>query len=130
MHKKRKGVAWQYCGLTKETENCLVALLVAYADQDKHFPIYCHPYHPAEDFKLGESDPAFKSKIELAMEAIKALAGDPLFPTCDVADSWYAATKIIELEDSLGRTFISELKSNRCFLFQRPDTKQAEYIAP
>jgi hypothetical protein len=63
------------------------------------------------------------------MEAIRDLDADPRFPTCDVADSWYAATKIIELEDSLGRTFISELKSNRCFLIKRPDTKRAEYIA-
>ncbi len=126
--KKTESVKFQYCGPLKRKAKCLVAVAAAYCDGKKQFPIYLEPYRPANEFELGEEDHEFKSKIKIAMEFIVKLHNDDRFPTTDVVDSWYTASKIIDLEERLGRTIIGEIKSDRTFLFKEAGAKQGNYI--
>ena len=123
-----EGVAKQYCGATKNTERCHVIVFSAYADASKHFPVHFRTYKPSSLFKDGEQNPEFHSKIDIAADFLRGIAGDPVLPRKVVADCWYAAVKLIELAVSLGLTYISEIRSNRLLLFRHPQTRQPVYI--
>ena len=69
--KKTQGAKWQYCGPLKREEICNVAVASTFVSQSKHFPVDIIPYLPADDFKLGENDTKFKSKIDIAKDLSK-----------------------------------------------------------
>jgi SRSO17 transposase len=126
--KKTQAVAYQYCNPLKRNEYCHSIVFSAYADANKHFPVHFQTYKPACMFELGEKDPLFRSKIEIAAQFIKNLAQQPSLPRTLVLDSWYACSELINLSTQLNFTFISELKCNRYLLLRQPGSSESKYI--
>ena len=80
-------------------------------------------------FELGNKDPLFRSKIDIAESFIRKIAEDSRLPRTIVADSWYGTASLIELAYELNLTFICEPKPNRDIYFRRPDTGKHEYVS-
>ena len=115
--KKTEGAFYQHCGPLDREEVCHVVVTSAYVDVGKHFAAHFAPYLPQRAFADGELDPRFQSKIQIAMEFIRQIAADPRLPQ-----------HAVKLAASLGVLVTGDLKCNRNILFDRPDTRQKEYV--
>ena len=111
--KKTQGAKWQYCGPLKREEICNVAVASTFVSQSKHFPVDIIPYLPADDFKLGENDTKFKSKIDIAKDLFDDALEKGIKFSSVTFDSWYASSEFLEYIDKKGKPFFSEIKSNR-----------------
>ncbi|WP_221465274.1 IS701 family transposase [Streptosporangium album] len=63
--------AHQYLGSVGKIENGIVAVTTLWADERVYYPLHAVPYTPAARLPRGRSDPAFRTKPQLAA----ALAG-------------------------------------------------------
>ncbi|GAA0848718.1 IS701-like element ISBj9 family transposase [Streptosporangium amethystogenes subsp. fukuiense] len=63
--------AHQYLGSVGKIENGIVAVTTLWADERVYYPLHAPPYTPASRLPRGRSDPAFRTKPQLAT----ALAG-------------------------------------------------------
>jgi hypothetical protein len=82
-------VARQYLGSVGKIDNGIVAVTTLWADERVYYPLHVVPYTPARRLPRGTSDPAFRTKPQLAVELVAAAraAGVPFRAV--VADSFY-----------------------------------------
>jgi len=126
--KKTEGVAYQHCPSVKDEAYCNVAVVSCYANAVKHIPLDLRFYKTEEEFICGKNDPDFKSKLDFAIELIEeSITADIPFSHI-VFDSWYASCDMIDLIDTKGKKFISEVKSNRYLLVEHPVTKKKAWM--
>jgi SRSO17 transposase len=71
----------QYLGSVGKIENGIVAVTTLWADERVYYPLHVVPYTPAGRLPHGRSDPAFRTKPQLAA----ALAGQARPPGCPSA---------------------------------------------
>jgi len=128
--KKTQGAKWQYCGPLKREEICNVAVASTFVSQSKHFPVDIIPYLPADDFKLGENDTKFKSKIDIAKDLFDDALEKGIKFSSVTFDSWYASSEFLEYIDKKGKPFFSEIKSNRNIFMYHPGKKNHDFVKP
>ncbi|WP_326824248.1 transposase [Streptosporangium sp. NBC_01756] len=58
--------AHQYPGSVGKIENGIVAVTTLWADEQVYYPLHALPYTPAARLPRGRSDPAFRTKPQLA----------------------------------------------------------------
>jgi DDE superfamily endonuclease len=63
-------VAYQYLGSIGKIAGGIVAVTTLWADERVYYPLHLVPYTPAARLPGGKSDPAFRTKPELAVELI------------------------------------------------------------
>jgi len=87
--KQTAHVAPQYLGSVGKIANGIVAVSSAWADAALYYPLHVQPYTPAGRLPKGKSDPAFRTKPQIAVELVDAAleAGIPFRAV--VADCLY-----------------------------------------
>ncbi len=86
---KTAHVGRQYLGNRGKIENGVVSVSSLWADASVYYPLAVAPYTPAHWFAQGKTDPAFRTKPQIALELVdQALAQDWPFRAV-VADCLY-----------------------------------------
>jgi hypothetical protein len=67
---KTDHVAYQYLGSVGRIANGIVSVSSVWADENIYHPLHVEPYTPAKRLDKGRSDPAFKTKPEIAVELV------------------------------------------------------------
>jgi len=84
-----QGVKRQYIGQLGKVANGQVFVTSHYAEQRCHWPVDLLPYVPDNWLEGGKADPAFRTKLELALELADRAVGWGLRFRAIVADAWY-----------------------------------------
>ena len=83
-------VGRQYLSNLGKIDNGVVSVTSLWADERVYYPVDFEPYTPAHHFARGDRDPAFRTKLKLAVELVRrALAAGFTFRAV-VADSYDA----------------------------------------
>src|ERR1700736_5007793 len=86
---KTAHVGHQWLGRYGKTDNGVVTVTTAWADERLYYPVHAVPYTPARHFAKGKNDPAFRTKLAIgAGLAIQAQEAGFAFRAV-VADSAY-----------------------------------------
>jgi hypothetical protein len=82
-------VGKQYLGGIGKIDNGVVSVSSLYAEERIYYPVEVEPYTPAHHFEGGKSDPAFRTKPQIALELVEralemkipfqAMVGDVLY---------------------------------------------------
>jgi DDE superfamily endonuclease len=82
-------VGRQYLGNLGKVDNGVVSVTSLWADAGVYYPVDFEPYTPAHHFAHGEDDPAFRTKLRIALELVtRAVQGGIPFEAV-VADNFY-----------------------------------------
>ena len=87
--KKTAHVAPQYLGPVGKIANGIVAVSSVWADADVYYPLHVQPYTPACRLPKGKSDPAFRTKPQIAGDLIDAALAAGVSFRAVVADCLY-----------------------------------------
>ena len=74
-----------------------------WADEEVYYPVDFEPYTPAHHFEKGEDDPAFRTKLTIALELVDRASTQGIPFRAVVADNFYG-------EDRTLRTGLRTLK--------------------
>jgi SRSO17 transposase len=86
---KTAHVGRQYLGSIGKIDNGVVSVGAVWADERVYYPVDVEPYTPAHWFARGKSDPAFRTKPEIALAlVVQAVAAEIPFRAV-VADCFY-----------------------------------------
>ena len=96
-------VGRQYLGSVGKIDNGIVAVTSLWADERVYYPLHVRPFTPKGWFAKGQSDPAYRSKPQLAVELVDAaLAAGVCFRAvvadCSYGESVALAEALIEAE--------------------------------
>ncbi len=82
-------VARQWLGSLGKTDNGIVAVSSLWADEGVYWPVDVVPYTPASRLARGRTDPAFRTKPQLAAELVQAARQAGILFRAVVADCFY-----------------------------------------
>jgi SRSO17 transposase len=82
-------VGRQYLSNLGKIDNGVVSVTSLWADARVYYPVDVEPYTPAHHFALGERDPAFRTKLKLAVELVRRALQAGFTFRAVVADSFY-----------------------------------------
>jgi DDE superfamily endonuclease len=82
-------VGRQYLANLGKTDNGVVSVTSLYADEQVYYPLHVRPYTPAHHFAEGKADPAFRTKLQLAVELMDAAITATISCRAVVADCFY-----------------------------------------
>lgn len=82
-------VGRQYLSNLGKTDNGVVSVTSLWADERVYYPIEMEPYTPAHHFAAGQRDPAFRTKLKLAVELVRRARAAGFTFRAVVADSFY-----------------------------------------
>lgn len=104
-------VGRQYLGNVGKIGQGVVSVSSLWADEQVYYPLEVMPYTPSDWFPRGKKDPAFRTKLAIAIELVKqAVAGQWLFKAV-VADSFYGEDAgVREYLHEAGLGFVMTLK--------------------
>ena len=93
---KTAHVGKQYLGNLGKVDNGVVSVSSLWADEDVYYPIDVEPYTPAHHFEKKQADPAFRTKLQLAVELAQRAkdAGIPFRAV--VADAFYGKERAVQ----------------------------------
>jgi hypothetical protein len=86
---KTAHVARQWLGSLGKTDNGIVAVSSLWADERVYWPVDVVPYTPASRLPRGRTDPAFRTKPQLAAELVAAARAAGILFRAVVADCFY-----------------------------------------
>lgn len=95
-------VARQYLGSVGKVDNGVVVVTSLWANADRYDPLDLCPYTPASRLPKGKSDPAFKTKPQIAQDLIRRARAAGIPFRAIVADCFYGDN--IEFEETLHAT--------------------------
>lgn len=61
-------VGRQWLGRLGKTDNAVVTVTTLWADERLYYPLHARPYTPARHFPRGKNDPAFRTKLQIAVD--------------------------------------------------------------
>ncbi|MFI0967716.1 transposase [Streptomyces sp. NPDC021080] len=118
-------VGRQWLGRLGKTDNGIVTVTTVWTDGRVYYPLHATPYTPAHHFARGRSDPAFRTKPQLAA-ALAARSKEAGFDCrAVVADCAYLLARLDG--DSRAR-----ILSTECFthLYVAPQTHSVQNLSP
>ncbi len=80
-------VGRQYLGSVGKIDNGIVVVSTLWAEEERYYPLHAEPYTPARRLPKGKSDPAFRTKPQIALELIEAALDVGVLFRAVVADS-------------------------------------------
>lgn len=124
-----EGVKRQYIGQLGKTANGQVFVTSHYADARCHWPVDLVPYVPDTWLLQGKEDPAFRTKIQLALDLVEQAVARGIPFRAVVADSWYGSnSSFIKVLEERGRPYVVELKPDqRIFVRLAGDLASSEH---
>jgi SRSO17 transposase len=93
---KTAHVGKQYLGNLGKVDNGVVSVSSLWADEDVYYPIDVEPYTPAHHFQKGKADPAFRTKLQLAVELAQRAKASGLPFRAVVADAFYGKEYVVQ----------------------------------
>lgn len=107
-------VGRQWLGRLGKTDNGVVTVTTAWADERLYYPVHAVPYTPARHFPKGKNDPGFRTKLAIAADlAARAQAAGLAFRAV-TADSAYGDQDNFRAQLSeAGLPFVMALKPHR-----------------
>ena len=100
---KTAHIGKQYLANLGKLDTGVVSVTSLWADEHIYYPIDFEPYTPADYFEKGKQDPAFRTKLKIAVELVSRAVAVPMPFRAVVADSFYG-------EDRGFRQGLRELK--------------------
>jgi hypothetical protein len=82
-------VGRQYLGSVGKIDNGIVVVSTLWADEERYYPLHAEPYTPARRLSKGKTDPAFRTKPQIALQLISAALDMGILFRAIVADSGY-----------------------------------------
>jgi SRSO17 transposase len=86
---KTDHVGYQYLGSVGRIANGIVSVSSVWADEKIYQPLHVEPYTPAKRLVGGRSDPAFRTKPQIAVELVERARGASIPFRAVVADCLY-----------------------------------------
>jgi SRSO17 transposase len=86
---KTAHVGRQYLGSIGKIDNGVVSVGALWADERIYYPVDVEPYTPAHWFVRGKSDPAFRTKPQIALDLVIAAIAASIPFRAVVADCFY-----------------------------------------
>ena len=86
---KTAHVGRQYLGSVGKVDNGVVSVGALWADEHRYYPVDVEPYTPAHWFARGKSDPAFRTKPQIALALVEQAVAAGLPFRAVVADCFY-----------------------------------------
>lgn len=120
-----EGAKPQFSSTENRVINCNVAVMSAYCDPVKRYPINIKPYKTEQEFS-PENISQFKSKIELACELVDDLLEKKISFSDLVFDSWYFAKEVISHVEKSNLTWITDVQTDRLISFKGKWTRAGE----
>jgi SRSO17 transposase len=93
---KTAHVGKQYLGNLGKVDNGVVSVSSLWADEDVYYPIEVEPYTPAHHFEQGKADPAFRTKLQLAVALAGRAKASGLPFRAVVADAFYGKEDTVQ----------------------------------
>jgi SRSO17 transposase len=107
-----EGVERQYIGQLGKVANGQVFVTSHYADQKRHWPVDVIPYVPGSWLEGGKEDPAFRTKMDMALELAQRARDWGLSFRAVVADAWYGRNpRFIKGLEERSLPYVVELES-------------------
>ena len=88
-------VGRQYLGNLGKVDNGVVSVTSLWADEGVYYPIDFEPYTPAHHFERGEDDPAFRTKLRIALELVNRAVQLGIPFEAVVADNFYGEDRTL-----------------------------------
>jgi hypothetical protein len=82
-------VGYQYLGSVGRIANGIVSVSSVWADEKVYYPLDVEPYTPAKRLEKGRSDPAFRTKPQIAVDLVERARGASIPFRAVVADCLY-----------------------------------------
>jgi len=82
-------VGKQYLANLGKVDTGVVSVTSLWADEQVYYPLHVKPYAPAHHFAKGKADPAFRTKLALALELVDAAVTAKIPFRAVVADCFY-----------------------------------------
>jgi hypothetical protein len=82
-------VGHQWLGRYGKTDNGIVTVTTLWADERVYYPLHAQPYTPAHHFARGRTDPAFRTKPQLAADLVRQALMLPIACAAVVAEGAY-----------------------------------------
>jgi SRSO17 transposase len=89
-------VSHQYLGSIGRIANGIVSVSSVWADDRIYYPLHVEPYTPAKRLEKGNSDPAFRTKPQIAVELVESARGAHTPFRAVVADCLYGENPAFE----------------------------------
>lgn len=104
-------VGYQYLGSVGRIANGIVSVSSVWADEKVYHPLHVEPYTPAKRLKKGRSDPAFRTKPQIAVELVEQAREASIPFRAVVADCLYGENP--DFESALWKAKVPYLLSLR-----------------
>jgi SRSO17 transposase len=76
-------------GSLGKIDNGIVVVSTLWAGEQRYYPLHAEPYTPARRLPKGKTDPAFRTKPQIALQLIGAALDAGILFRAIVADSGY-----------------------------------------
>ena len=86
---KTAHIGRQYLANLGKTDNGVVSVTSLWADEDVYYPLDFEPYTLADYFAEGKQDPAFRTKLRIALELVQRAIQAHISFRAAVADNFY-----------------------------------------
>src|SRR5260221_14445429 len=86
---KTAHVGRQYLGNRGKIDNGVVSVTSLWADEQVYYPVDVEPYTPADYFAEGKHDPAFRTKLKIALDLVQRAVQAHIPFRAVVADNFY-----------------------------------------
>lgn len=86
---KTAHIGRQHLSNLGKIDNGVAAVSSLWADERLYYPVVFEPYPPAHHFAAGKQDPAFRTKLKLAIELVRRALSVGFTFRAVVADSFY-----------------------------------------
>lgn len=93
---KTDHVAHQYLGSIGRVANGIVSVSSVWADERIYYPLHVEPYTPAKRLEKGKSNPAFRTKPQIAVELVESAREARIPFRAVVADCLYGENPAFE----------------------------------
>jgi hypothetical protein len=104
-------VGRQYLGRVGKTDNGVVSVSSLWADERVYYPWEVEPYTPAAWFEKGRADPAFRTKLTIALRLVQRAVQARLPFKAVVADCFYGEDRTLRTGlQQLGVGYVMALK--------------------
>ena len=113
---KTAHVGRQYLGNLGKIDNGVVSVSSLWADERVYYPVEVEPYTPESYFPKGKNDPAFRTKLKIALHLVKQAIEEGWPFRAVVADNFYGEDRGLKSGlQQLGVPYVMALKPSHAW---------------
>jgi SRSO17 transposase len=113
---KTAHVGRQYLGNLGKIDNGVVSVTSLWADEKVYYPLLVEPYTPESYFARGRNDPAFRTKLKIALQLVEQAVKEGWPFRAVVADNFYGEDRGLKGGmQKLGVPYVMALKPSHAW---------------